>query len=134
MMPSQARIWIGEHLHQSVAAFGIDLLAFAILSNHFHRILRSRPDVVATWDDREAARRWLIRCPHGNLLIPRLYNRQNLRSTQSLIAPLSEMRFASDCPTSISECDCSVSAWPSKLVTRNKRRAGSLKIDTVRLV
>ena len=31
-----------------VANFGIDLLSFAILSNHFHLILRSRPDVVAT--------------------------------------------------------------------------------------
>jgi len=34
----------------------------AILSNHFHLILRSRPDVVATWDDTEVARRWLILC------------------------------------------------------------------------
>ena len=29
----------------------------------FHLILRSRPDVVATWDDTEVARRWLILCP-----------------------------------------------------------------------
>ena len=33
----------------------IDLLGYAILSNHFHLILRTRPDVVATWDDREVA-------------------------------------------------------------------------------
>ena len=45
------------------AGFGIDLLTFAILSNHFHLILRSRPDVVETWDDTEVARRWLILCP-----------------------------------------------------------------------
>ena len=41
----------------------IDLLCFAILSNHFHLVLRSRPDVVATWDDSEVARRWLLLCP-----------------------------------------------------------------------
>ena len=41
----------------------IDLLSMAILSNHFHLILRSRPDVVATWDDNEVARRWLLLCP-----------------------------------------------------------------------
>ena len=45
------------------ARFGIDLLAFAILSNHFHLILRSQPDVVASWNDTEVARRWLLLCP-----------------------------------------------------------------------
>ena len=30
---------------------------------HFHLVLRSRPDVVATWDDHEVARRWLLLCP-----------------------------------------------------------------------
>ena len=44
-------------------AFGIDLLGFAIMSNHFHLILKSRPVVVATWDDTEVARRWLLICP-----------------------------------------------------------------------
>jgi len=34
------------------ASLGIDLLSFSILSNHFHFILRSRPDVVATWTAR----------------------------------------------------------------------------------
>ena len=43
--------------------FGIDVLGFAILSNHFHLILRSRPDCVETWDDTEVARRWLMLCP-----------------------------------------------------------------------
>jgi hypothetical protein len=33
------------------------------MSNHFDLILRSRPDVVATWDDTEVARRWLLICP-----------------------------------------------------------------------
>ena len=43
--------------------FGIDLLCYAIMSNHFHLVLRSRPDVVAAWDDTEVARRWLMLCP-----------------------------------------------------------------------
>jgi hypothetical protein len=34
-----------------------------VLSNHFHLVLRSRPDVVQTWDDSEVARRWLMLCP-----------------------------------------------------------------------
>jgi len=56
--------WIEAYLQQFADAFGIDLLCFSILSNHFHLILRSRPDVVATWDDREVARRWMMICPH----------------------------------------------------------------------
>ena len=58
------KAWIEDYLRSFAASFGIDLLGFAILSNHFHLILRSRPDVVATWDDTEVARRWLSLCPH----------------------------------------------------------------------
>ena len=56
--------WIEAHLQHFAAAFGIDLLGYAVLSNHFHLILRTRPDVVATWGDTEVARRWLRLCPH----------------------------------------------------------------------
>ena len=57
------KVWIEDQLRRFSSAFGIDLLGFAILSNHFHLILRSRPDVVATWNDTEIARRWLMLCP-----------------------------------------------------------------------
>ncbi|MDZ4847880.1 MAG: hypothetical protein SGI77_01175 [Pirellulaceae bacterium] len=57
------KLWVEERLRHLAASFGIDLLGFAILSNHFHLILRSRPDVVATWSDTEVARRWLMICP-----------------------------------------------------------------------
>ena len=40
------KVWIEQYLHQFAAAFGIDLLGFAILSNHFHLILRTRPDAL----------------------------------------------------------------------------------------
>jgi hypothetical protein len=57
------KVWIEQDLQRLAASFGIDLPGFALLSNHFHLILRSRPDVVATWDDAEVARRWLMLCP-----------------------------------------------------------------------
>lgn len=56
--------WIEEELERVAACMGIDLLNFAILSNHFHLILRSRPDVVKKWDDSEVVRRWLKVCPN----------------------------------------------------------------------
>lgn len=67
--------WLEDRLRRFAAHFGIDLLCFSILSNHFHQILRSRPDVVPTWDDTEVARRWLMICPvrkdgQGNPLEP----------------------------------------------------------------
>ena len=58
------KVWIEEYLKQFSAQFGVDLLGFSILSNHFHLILRTRPDVVATWSDEEVARRWMMLCPH----------------------------------------------------------------------
>ncbi len=57
------KLWIEQRLERLAAAMGIDLLAFSILSNHFHLVLRSRPDVVETWDDSEVARRWFLLCP-----------------------------------------------------------------------
>ena len=55
--------WLENRLQLFAAYFGIDLLCFSILSNHFHLILRSRPDVVSSWSDTEVARRWLMICP-----------------------------------------------------------------------
>lgn len=57
------KLWIENRLRLFAANFGIDLLNFAILSNHFHLVLRSRPDVVATWDDTQVSQRWLQLCP-----------------------------------------------------------------------
>ncbi len=57
--------WIERRLEQLAASFGIDLLSYALMSNHMHLILRSRPDVVKSWDDTEVARRWLTICPGG---------------------------------------------------------------------
>jgi REP element-mobilizing transposase RayT len=55
--------WIENKLRQLAASMGIDLLSYALMSNHFHLILRSRPDAVESWSDEEVARRWLLLCP-----------------------------------------------------------------------
>ncbi len=41
------------------AVFGIDVLSYAVMSNHLHVILRVRPDIVKLWSDEEVATRWL---------------------------------------------------------------------------
>jgi REP element-mobilizing transposase RayT len=50
--------WIQERMQFLAGEFGLDVLGFAIMSNHLHIVLRNRPDVVAGWSDEEAARRW----------------------------------------------------------------------------
>lgn len=55
--------WFDAELKRLAAGFGIDMLAYAVMSNHFHLVLRSRPDVVAGWSDEDVARRWLTLCP-----------------------------------------------------------------------
>lgn len=53
------REWIRKRLELLASVFGVDVLSYAILSNHLHVVTRTRPDVVATWSDRDVATRWL---------------------------------------------------------------------------
>ncbi len=57
------RTWIRDRLESLAGLFGVEIAAFAVLSNHLHVILRNRPDVVALWSDPEVARRWLALFP-----------------------------------------------------------------------
>lgn len=57
------RQWFYERIEHLNRYMGIDLLGFSLMDNHTHFLLRSRPDVVATWDDREIVTRWLTMCP-----------------------------------------------------------------------
>jgi len=52
------RQWIQDRMQFLAAQFGVDVLGFAVMSNHIHVILRNRPDVVQNWSDNEVARRW----------------------------------------------------------------------------
>ena len=55
------REWIRRRMESLASVFGIDVLTYAIMSNHMHLILilRNRPDVVASWSDQQVAIRWL---------------------------------------------------------------------------
>ena len=51
--------WSRNRLKHLASCFAIDVISYAIMSNHTHQILRSRPDVVRSWSDREVVTRWL---------------------------------------------------------------------------
>ncbi len=61
------REWIRRRMELLASVLGVDVLCYSILSNHMHLILRSRPDVVAAWSDREVAVRWLHLFPGRRL-------------------------------------------------------------------
>ena len=53
--------WVKNRLIHLSANYGIDVLGYAIMSNHMHIILRNRPDIVKTWSDAEVAERiWYL--------------------------------------------------------------------------
>jgi hypothetical protein len=63
---SHRKTWLVDRLRQLAAIFAIDVCGYAVMENHYHTILRTRPDLVARWSDREVATRWLTLFPHYN--------------------------------------------------------------------
>src|ERR1035438_8332182 len=45
--------WIRLRLQELAAVFGIDICGYAVMSNHFHVVLRVRPDLAQGWSDLE---------------------------------------------------------------------------------
>ena len=56
---SHRREWIRSRMERLASVFGIDVLSYAILSNHLHLVARTRPDISREWSDQEVALRWL---------------------------------------------------------------------------
>ena len=54
---------IRQRLEFLAGVMGIEVLGYAVMSNHFHCVLRSRHDIVATWSDDEVAQKWWLLCP-----------------------------------------------------------------------
>ena len=55
--------WIKLRLELLAVSFGIEICDYALLDNHIHLILRTRPELIATLSDREVALRWWRLCP-----------------------------------------------------------------------
>ena len=52
------KTWIQDRLEFLAGEFAIDVIGFSVMSNHFHLILRHRPDLAAFWTDAQVAWRW----------------------------------------------------------------------------
>ena len=52
------RDWVQERLRELSERFGVQVLAYSVMSNHTHLVLRTRPDWVDSWSADEVAERW----------------------------------------------------------------------------
>jgi hypothetical protein len=55
--------WMLDRIEELANIFAIDTCVAAVLSNHFHLILRNRPDLVKQWSNEEVVRRWWMLFP-----------------------------------------------------------------------
>ncbi len=97
------RDWIRKRLELLASVFGIDILNYAIMSNHLHVLLRTRPDVVKTWKDEEIAKRWLRLFP-GNGSKSSLGNQPSKTSLAPSGTPRRSLNGGSDYRISLGSC------------------------------
>ncbi len=65
------RHWLVDRIKQQASIFGIDICAYAIMSNHYHLVLRVNRPRVEQWSEAEVLDRW-SRLFRGPLLVQRL--------------------------------------------------------------
>lgn len=53
------RQWIVDRIKLLSSVFAVDLCAYAIMSNHYHIVIRINRDRTVSWSDREVAERWM---------------------------------------------------------------------------
>ncbi|MGE4535412.1 transposase [Halomonas sp.] len=54
------RGWIADRVHQLAGVFAIDVAAYAVMSNHYHLVVRVDAERAAGWSDDEVLRRWTL--------------------------------------------------------------------------
>jgi len=115
---SHRKTWLVDRLRHLAAIFAIEVCAYAIMETHYHSILRTRPDIVATWSDWDVAIRWLTLFPLKDAAVP----------------PTDEqIRALADCPERIAQLRkrlCSLSWFMGRLnefIARAANKEDSVK-------
>lgn len=55
---SHRKAWVVDLLARLAAGFAVDVAAYAVMSNHYHLVLRVNLHNAASWSEQEVARRW----------------------------------------------------------------------------
>lgn len=85
---SHRREWIRSRLEELAGIFAVEVLAYALMENHMHLVIRTRPDVAQTWSDDEVALRWWLlfpqrRTPEGHPEEPTAEELSQLRASEA---------------------------------------------------
>ena len=57
------RQWIHDAVREQAGAFAIDVLAYAVMANHFHLVVTTHPERATGWSARAIAERWAVAYP-----------------------------------------------------------------------
>ncbi|PJG58976.1 transposase, partial [Aeromonas cavernicola] len=78
------RQWMVDKLGQLSRLFAISVCAYAVMSNHYHLVLKVEPETAASWTEREVAERWaaLFQWP---LLVRRWYQGECLLEPELVV-------------------------------------------------
>jgi REP element-mobilizing transposase RayT len=52
------KTWLEQRLRFLASVFAVDIAAYAILSNHWHIVVKPRPDITRDWTPRQVAEAW----------------------------------------------------------------------------
>ena len=77
------RQWILDRLKQLTDVFSINIASYAIMSNHYHIIVRIDRDRAMRWTDNEVADRW-CQLFSGNLIVNRWRSGKSLSKAHEI--------------------------------------------------
>ena len=58
------RAWLSEGIAEQAQCFSLEILAFSVMANHLHVVVKVDPLASALWSDREVVERWARLFPH----------------------------------------------------------------------
>jgi len=87
------REWLAERFAAWFDLLAVDCLAYALMGNHIHLVVRTRPDLAAKWSDAEVTRRFLAMRSVQNGA-PGVVARTQIRSAGMGVQALREARKA----------------------------------------
>lgn len=53
------RVWIRDRIVELSGIYGVEVLSYAVMSNHLHLVVQTLPERVESWDAEVVVRRWL---------------------------------------------------------------------------
>ena len=75
------RQWIEDRIRILSSLFAIDICSYAVMSNHYHLVVKLSPEQAAEWDDDEVLARWSS-LYKGPLIIQRYLKGESLASAE----------------------------------------------------